>query len=106
MSFGGRVLPRGHPLGVDLGATFNLVGALIKYLSVAALVPVALAIGYSEPVWPFLAAGAIAAAFGWGLELVTEGKQRVGVREGFLVVSLTWLFAAGFGFHLAARTTL
>ena len=83
--------------GVDLAASLNLVGALVKYLSAAALFPTFVAVGYSEPVWPFLAAGAIAAVFGWALERLTLGKERVGVREGFLVVSLTWLLAAGFG---------
>ena len=34
---------------------------------------------------------------GWALERVTRGKERVGIREGFLVVSLTWIVAAGFG---------
>jgi trk system potassium uptake protein TrkH len=81
-------------VGVDVGASLNLVGALLKYFSLAFLFPVALAIGYSEPIWPFLAAGAITAALGYGLELVTEGKETVGVREGFLVVALTWLLVA------------
>ena len=89
--------PRRGVLGVDVGAALNLVGAMLKYLSLAALFPAALAIGYGESVWPFLASGAIAAAAGQALELATRGKERVGVREGFLVVSLTWLVAAGFG---------
>jgi trk system potassium uptake protein TrkH len=84
-------------LGVDVAAAFNLVGALLKYLSLAVLFPAAIALGYGEPVWPFLASGVITAAVGQGLELATRGKERVGVREGFLVVSLTWLVAAGFG---------
>ena len=89
--------PRPPRLGVDVPAALNLVGALTKYLSLAALFPVAVAIGYSERFWPYLAAGAIAAGVGWALEFVTRGKERVGIREGFLVVSLTWIVAAGFG---------
>jgi len=84
-------------LGVDVGAALNLVGALVKYLALAFLLPVVVALWYSEPVWPFLAAGAITAVVGWGLELVTQGKERVGPREGFLVVALTWVAAAGIG---------
>jgi trk system potassium uptake protein len=84
-------------LGVDVLASLNLIGALIKYLSLAMLVPIVFALGYSEPVWPFMIAGVAGAAFGWTLELVTRGKERVGIREGFLVVSLTWLAAAGLG---------
>ena len=90
-------LPAPSRLGVDVPAALNLVGALTKYLSLAALFPAAVAIGYSERFWPYLAAGGIAAGGGWALERVTRGKERVGIREGFLVVSLTWIVAAGFG---------
>jgi trk system potassium uptake protein TrkH len=84
-------------LGVDVLGSLNLVGALTKYLSLATLFPVPFALAYSEPVLPFVAAGAVGGTFGWGLEHVTRGKETVGVREGFLIVSLTWLFAAGLG---------
>ncbi len=83
-----------HGVAVDIGAALNLVGALLRYLSLAFLFPVALALGYSEPFWPYLAAGALAAFGGWGLEAVTRGKEHVGVREGFLVVALTWLLGS------------
>ena len=83
-------------LGVDVQAALSLVGSLMKYLSLAALLPAAIAAGYGEPVWPFLGAGAITAALGLGFERLGS-RERVGVREGFLVVSVTWLLAAGFG---------
>src|SRR5919109_728335 len=51
----------------------------------------------SEPVWPFLATGVAVGALGWLLERVPGSKDAVGVREGFLVVSLTWLLAAAVG---------
>src|SRR5918995_6886053 len=89
--------PRMISLGVDVGGALNLVGALVKYLSLAFLFPVAVALGYSEPVWPFLASAGICAGFGLTLEWATEGKERIGMREGFLVVALTWLFAAAAG---------
>jgi trk system potassium uptake protein len=84
-------------LGVDVLASLNLVAAVIKYLSLATAFPVVFALGYGEPVWPFVIAGLAGSAFGWGLEHLTRGKESVGIREGFLVVSLTWLFAAGLG---------
>jgi trk system potassium uptake protein TrkH len=87
-------LGRGLRLGVDLDGALNLVGALLRYLSLAFLLPVSLALGYGEPVWPFLGAAAITAGLGFGLEFATQGRERIGVREGFLVVALTWLFAA------------
>jgi trk system potassium uptake protein TrkH len=88
---------RRESFGVDAGAALNLVGTLVMYLSAAALVPAAVALIYSEPPWPFLGAGAIAFVVGFALERTTRGRGQAGIREGFLVVSLTWLFAAGFG---------
>jgi len=84
-------------VGVDVGGALNLVGSLVKYLSPAFLFPVCVALGYGEPVWPFLVAGAATAAFGLGLERVTEGRERIGAREGYLVVSLLWFLVAVFG---------
>jgi trk system potassium uptake protein TrkH len=82
---------------VDVRSSLALVGMLLKYLSVAALFPAALAIGYGEPVWPFLVAAGIAASVGWSLERGLGGATTVGFREGYLVVSLTWVAAAAFG---------
>jgi trk system potassium uptake protein len=89
--------PRSGALAVDVPAAVNVVGALGKYLGLAALFPVAVAIGYGERFWPFLVAGAITSGGGFALERLTAGSAgRVGVREGFLVVSATWLIAAAF----------
>jgi trk system potassium uptake protein len=84
-------------LAVDVTGALHVVGTLVAYLSAATLVPAAVAVGYDESPWPFLAAGAIAAALGGGVALATRGDHRLGIREGFLVVSLTWLAAAGLG---------
>src|SRR5919107_5605038 len=84
-------------VGVDVGGALNLVGSLIKYLGAAFLFPTAIALGYGEPAWPFLAAGAVTVAFGAGVEAVTSGKERVGARAGYLIVSLLWLLVAVFG---------
>jgi trk system potassium uptake protein len=91
-----RAAPRRARAAVELGGALALVGTLLKYLSLAALFPTFVAIGYSEPFWPYLAAGAIAG--GAGLLLERSGNvERIGVREGYLVVALVWLLAAGFG---------
>ena len=82
-----------------LSAALNLVGH-------AAQVPqprrpscrLIVAVGYGEPFWPSWLAGAIAAG---GRARARAGDARAPTRsasrEGFLVVSSTWLLAAGLG---------
>ena len=82
---------------IDVRSSLALVGMLLKYLSLATLLPAAFAVGYGEPVLPFAASGVIAAGVGWGLEHVLGGATSVGFREGYLVVALTWVAAALFG---------
>jgi trk system potassium uptake protein TrkH len=84
-------------LAIDVPAVVNLVAMLGKYLGLAALFPIPFAIGYGEPVLPFVVAGVVTSGLGYVLERLTgDAARRVGVREGFLVVSLTWLMAAAF----------
>ena len=84
-------------LGVDVSGALNLVGALVKYLGAEFVFPAAVAAGYGEAVWPFVLAGVLTVAFGVALERATSGKETVGAREGYLVVSLLWLLVAVFG---------
>ena len=88
---------RPRRIAIDLWAVLHLVGRLGKYLGLAAVFPVLVALGYGDPFWPFAVAGAITVGLGWALERLSERPEsRLGVREGFLVVALTWLLAAGF----------
>lgn len=84
-------------LAVDLTGAINIVASLTKYLSLATLVPAAVAIGYRESPWPFLIGGAIVGGIALGTERLTRGDHRIGSREGFLIVSLTWVVAAALG---------
>lgn len=84
-------------VGVDVGGALNLVGSLMRYLSLAFLLPVGVALLYGDPVWPFLVSGAVTAGFGLTLQRLTRGRERIGAREGYLVVSLLWLLVAVFG---------
>jgi trk system potassium uptake protein TrkH len=86
---------RREAIGVDVKSALALVGTNVKYLSVAPVFPAVLAIAYSEPPWPFLVATATGVGFGVAVERLGRGRETIGVREGFLVVSLTWLAAAG-----------
>jgi trk system potassium uptake protein TrkH len=88
---------RPRRIAIDLWAVVNLVGSLGKYLGLAAILPVAVALWYSEPFWPYLVSGAVTSGLGILLERgAARPDSRVGVREGFLVVALTWLLAAAF----------
>jgi trk system potassium uptake protein TrkH len=94
----GRPPPgRPHRLGVDLSAAFNMVGSLVKYLGPAALVPTGFALANGEPPWPFLGAGAIVTGGGLAMQRLTRGGEQVGMREGYLVISVAWLIAAVYG---------
>jgi trk/ktr system potassium uptake protein len=84
-------------LAVELRGALGLIGTLTKYLAVAPLFPAALAIGYREPVWPFLLTTAIVALAGLGLERIGRGSPPIGFREGFVVVAFTWFAAATLG---------
>jgi len=82
---------------VDIRGSLALVGMLLKYLSLASLLPTVFAIGYGESPLPFVLSGAAAALVGMALERSLGGATSVGVREGYLVVALTWVAAALFG---------
>ena len=86
---------RRESVGVDVRAATGLLGTNVKYLSGTLLAPTAVAIVYSEDPLPFLGAGAIGFVSGWSLERVGRHGTTLGAREGFLVVSFTWLLAAG-----------
>ena len=91
-----RIGPR-RRFAVDVPAALNLVGTLGKLLGLAALFPIPFALWYGETPLPFVVAGVATSGFGVALERLTVGSAgRVGVREGFLVVALTWLLAAAF----------
>jgi len=58
---------RPRRFAIDLPAVINLVGTLAKYLGFAALLPIPIALGYGEPVLPFVAAGVVTSGVGFGL---------------------------------------
>ncbi len=84
-------------LGIDIAGALGLTGTMLAYLSLSALAPIAFAIGYHESIWPFVGAGLITGGVGLGLmQLGRRSPGPIGFREGYLVVSLTWLLAAGY----------
>jgi trk system potassium uptake protein TrkH len=89
----GRLLPR-LAVNVDVSASLNLVGTLLRYFSLAFVFPTIVALLHSETPVPFLAAIGVTAGAGVAIGALTQGAEHVGVREGFLVVSLTWFLGA------------
>jgi trk system potassium uptake protein TrkH len=84
-------------LGVDVQAAINLVASLVKFIGVSALLPAVFAAAHEEPVWPFLVAGAAISGGGFAVERITRGGETVGMREGYLVVTFTWIVVAVYG---------
>ncbi|MDA0160219.1 TrkH family potassium uptake protein [Solirubrobacter ginsenosidimutans] len=85
--------------GIDVGSALDLVGGVLKWLAPAFLAPTAVAIGYGEPFWSFLVAGAITGTAGLALDQITGEKHGAAItpRESFLVVALIWLLVPIFG---------
>jgi trk system potassium uptake protein len=90
---------RAAVLGTDVDAAVDLVGGVLKWMSLAFLAPAVVALANGEPVWPFLGSAAITAATGIVLDQLTHERreERIGPREGFLVVALVWLALPAFG---------
>nr|WP_206335545.1 TrkH family potassium uptake protein [Natronolimnobius sp. AArcel1] len=75
----------------------SLVGTLLALLSLAFVVPILVALIYGEAdLWVFISSMAVTAGFGLLLRQL-DSEPNPGAREAFLVVALTWLFAAIFG---------
>jgi len=75
---------------VDYRVSVAYVSTVLRYLGVAPLLPLVLALYYGEDPVPFVAAGAVMVGGGTLLELLDTGED-LGNREAFLLVSLSWL---------------
>ncbi|WP_254530765.1 TrkH family potassium uptake protein [Natrinema gelatinilyticum] len=83
-------------LRTDWRASIALVGTVIKYLSVPLLVPIVVALVYSEPVFPFVATIGLAIVVGFALERLSPVPD-LQVREAMLFVAISWLAVATVG---------
>lgn len=80
-------------LRVDYRASLSLVGSVLKYLAVPLAIPVVVALAYGESPLPFLVTIAVTLVVGYGLESLDPDPD-IGAREGFLMVSTTWIAVA------------
>ena len=77
----------------DVRTVLGILGTFIFFLGFALLTPMGIALIYDEGVWhTFLYSASIAFFTGGLLYYFFRPKNELRVREGFLVVSLTWLF--------------
>jgi len=82
---------------VDVRSALNVVASIIRWLSLAYLLPLGVALFYRENPWPYLIPLGLAAVLGLAGERLIRAPKELGVREGFLVVALAWLTIAAFG---------
>jgi len=76
-------------LYVDWRKSVALTGTVAKWLAVAMIVPLAVAVIYGEDLWVFVASTGIFVAVGLLLERVDPGGE-LGPREALLLVTLAW----------------
>jgi trk system potassium uptake protein TrkH len=76
----------------------QLLGWLLVALAVAQLIPAVASWAWGEPALPYLASAIAAGVFGLPLALgIHPDKERIRVRDGFIVASSAWLLASVFG---------
>ncbi|HLR77247.1 MAG TPA: TrkH family potassium uptake protein [Balneolaceae bacterium] len=77
---------------IDFFPVLGLLGLVILFLSLSLLIPIIIALIYDETTWrAFLYAAAIAFILGATLYYLFKPDRELRLREGFLIVSLTWL---------------
>lgn len=77
---------------INFATVLGILGAFIFFLGFALLTPMIIAFIYEEQVWhTFLISASIAFISGGVLYFLFRAEEEVHIREGFLVVSLTWL---------------
>lgn len=84
-------------LSVDVRAALHLVGVLIKWFSVAFVLPLIYALLAREVWWPYGVTGVLAFLGGWATERGAFTERDIRPREGFLVVALAWALVAFLG---------
>ena len=77
---------------IDFLVVLGILGAFIFFMGFALLLPALIDLVYKEGTWLyFLISAGISFAAGGTLWYFFKPRDEVRVREGFLVVSLTWL---------------
>ncbi len=78
---------------IDILTVLGILGSFVFFLGFALLIPVGIDLIYEGTTWhSFLYSASIAFVVGGTLFYLFKPEQELRIREGFLVVSLTWLF--------------
>lgn len=78
---------------VDILTVLGILGTFVFFLGFALLIPVAIDLIYERTTWhSFLYSAGIAFGVGGALYYFFKPEHELRIREGFLVVSMTWLF--------------
>jgi trk system potassium uptake protein TrkH len=83
-------------ISVNWRSSFSLVGSVLKWLSVPLTFPLLFAIYERRDIIPFVLTILITLVVGILLEKL-ESQPELRIREGFLMVAMTWLFIAVIG---------
>lgn len=83
--------PAGLP---DVSAALHLAGLVLRYLTLAFAVPLALALWHGEDPWPYAAGAATSVTVGVALSVRTAPMAEMRPRDTFLALGLGWLLAA------------
>jgi trk system potassium uptake protein TrkH len=91
MEFSG-ISRRRSPI-IDFSTVLGSLGAFIFFFGFVLLCPIIISIIYDEQVWnAFLISAAVAFIIGGTLYYLFKPEREIRIREGFLIVILTWLF--------------
>ncbi|WPZ36352.1 TrkH family potassium uptake protein [Thalassobaculum sp. OXR-137] len=85
---------------IDFGPVFFIVGMLLTFLSVAMCVPAAVDLATGHPDWQvFLGAGGITLFIGVSMMLATRTVRgaKLGLRQAFILTTMSWVSIAAFG---------
>ncbi len=83
---------------MKLGTVFVLLGWLLLFLSICLLLPLGISFYYQDGLWrTYLLSGAVGIVIGACLVAPFVTERDIGHKEGFAIVGLGWLSAAGLG---------